>query len=119
MFAIHNSLVFCRSQMPRWYLLTLLFCFGFPVLNGSGDEPDPKPATTSRLLDRAQQIFSAAQWRFASESTNPAAAWEFARAGFERAEFSTNNAERAALAIQGIDDCRQALALDAKLAPAH
>lgn len=73
----------------------------------------------ARLLDRSQQIFSAAQKRFASEPTNTAAAWEFARAGFERAEFSTNNAERAALAVQGIDACRQALARDAKLAPAH
>jgi tetratricopeptide (TPR) repeat protein len=32
---------------------------------------------------------------------------------------ATNNAERAALAVQGIDACRQALAHDPKSAPAH
>ena len=73
----------------------------------------------AHLLDRAQQVFNAAQKRFSSEPTNTTAAWEFARAGFERAEFSTNNAERAALAVLGIDACRQALARDAKSAPAH
>ena len=80
---------------------------------------DPGATERTRLINRAQQIFCAAQQRFASEPTNTVAAWEFARAGFDRAEFSTNNAERAALAIQGIDACRQALARDAKSAPAH
>jgi len=119
MFAIHNYLVFCRIAMPRSLSLTLLCLIGFSVSNGYGDEHDTRSGTTSRWFDRARQVFSAAQKRFASEPTNTAAAWEFARASFERAEFSTNNAERAALAVQGIDACRQALTRDAKSAPAH
>jgi len=98
-------------------MILLATGLGFATLRGDAAEPE----TTERLrgVNRAQQIFAAAQKRFAREPTNPVAAWEFARTGFERAEFATNNAERAALAVQGIDACRQALARDAKLAPAH
>jgi tetratricopeptide (TPR) repeat protein len=119
MFAIHNYLVFCRHQLRRWFLLTLLFFVGFTVMNGWCGESDPNSGTTARWVARAQEIFSAAQKRSTSEPTNNVAAWEFARAGFDRAELATNNAERAAIAVQGIDACRQALARDPKLAPAH
>ena len=119
MFAIHNYLVFCRLQLRRWFFLTLLFFVGFAVLNGWCGENDPNSGTAARWVARAQEIFSGAQKRFASEPTNRVAAWEFARAGFDRAELATNNAERAAIAVQGIDACRQALARDPNLAPAH
>jgi tetratricopeptide (TPR) repeat protein len=105
--------------LPRPYLLTLLCGFGCAVLNGNCDERGANPETTARQVSHAQEVLSATQKRFANEPTNTVAAWEFARAVFDRAEFSTNNAERAALAIQGIDACRQALVRDAKSAPAH
>jgi len=98
-------------------MILLLTGIGFATLGVAAAEPGA--ADRIRWVNHAQQVFTAAQKRFASEPTNPVVAWEFARAGFERAEFSTNNAERAALAVQGIDACRQALARDAKLAPAH
>lgn len=119
MFAIVNSLAFCLSQRPRWYSLALGCFLGCSVLSGACGEQLPKSGAALRAFNRAQLRFCAAQQQFANEPTNTAAAWEFARAGFERAEFSTNNAERAALSVQGIDACRQALARDAKLAPAH
>ena len=39
---------------------------------------------------RAETHFRETQKRFQSEPTNTVAAWEFARAGFDRAEFATN-----------------------------
>jgi len=105
--------------LRRWFHLTLLFVIGCATFGGWCAEPAPDSAATTRWVLRAQEILSAAQKRFAREPTNGVAAWEFARAAFERAEFATNNAARAALAVQGIDACRQALARDAKLAPAH
>ena len=77
------------------------------------------PTAPASLVERVQAAFRTAQARFAGEPANTAAAWEFARTAFERAEYATNNAERAALAIQGIDACRQTLARDAKSAPMH
>ena len=47
------------------------------------------------------------------------AAWRFARACFDLAEFATNHTERAAIAEQGIAASRQALAQVSNSAPAH
>lgn len=60
-----------------------------------------------------------AQKRFETEPTNSTVAWEFARAAFDRAEFATNDTERAALADQGISACQGVLTRDPKSAPAH
>ncbi|MCX8089344.1 MAG: hypothetical protein N3I86_00185 [Verrucomicrobiae bacterium] len=68
---------------------------------------------------RAAERFAVAQARFATAPTNVTAAWEFARAAFDCAEFATNNTERAALAEQGIAAARQALTGDSNCAPAH
>jgi tetratricopeptide (TPR) repeat protein len=46
------------------------------------------------------------------------AAWQFARACFDRAEFATNNSERAAIANQGIRAARAALSQNATNVPA-
>jgi hypothetical protein len=67
----------------------------------------------------AQRDYAAAHERFTAEPTNAVAAWEFARAAFDRAEFATNDTERAALAEQGIAACRAALARDPNSAAAH
>lgn len=47
------------------------------------------------------------------------AAWQFAQACFNRAEFSTNDAQRASLARAGIEAAKVALAKDSNSAPAH
>lgn len=71
---------------------------------------ETNPGLHARLLARAQAVFVAAQSQFTNEPTNQIAAWEFARAGFDRPEFATNDTERAALAVLGIDACKTSLA---------
>jgi len=71
-----------------------------------------------RLLAHAQEALVAAQGRYEIEPTNNLAAWQFARAAFNRGEFATNDTERAAIAVQGIGACRKAIERDAKCAPA-
>jgi len=73
----------------------------------------------SRWVAHAEKVLSAARTRFDGDPTNSVAAWEFGRAVFDRAEFATNNTERAALATQGIEACREALAHDSSSAAAH
>jgi hypothetical protein len=67
---------------------------------------------------RAEKAFQQAQAQLAS-ATNDAAAWQFARACFDWADFATNGTQRAAIASQGIAACRDLLARASNSAPGH
>jgi hypothetical protein len=66
-----------------------------------------------------QRNFQAAQTRYRDAPSEPAAAWKFGRACFDMADLTTNKAQRASLAEQGISACQQAIASDSNSAPAH
>ena len=68
---------------------------------------------------RAKRIYCEADTRFKKEPKNAEAAWQFGRACFDAAEFSTNGTERAQIAEQGIAACKQALVQNRDSAPAH
>ena len=78
-----------------------------------------EPETNSIFAARAEAEFHRAQNQFQSDTNNPAAAWQFARACFDFNDFVTNNAGRAELANQGIAACRQLLARESNSAPGH
>jgi len=100
------------GRSSRW-ALALLALVGLALANPGAARAANSPADTARqYLEQAQQRFQAAP-------DNVEAAWQFARACFDLAEFATKNAERAKLAEQGIDASRKALARDSNSAPAH
>lgn len=66
-------------------------------------------ADRKRFAEHTQKILEAARKRYEQSPTNVVAAWEFARASFDRAEFAANDSEREALAERGIAVCRRAL----------
>ena len=68
---------------------------------------------------RAGAEFHRAQTQFQSHTNDSAAAWQFARACYDFADFATNNADRAALAELGIAAGHQLLAREPKSAPGH
>jgi len=68
---------------------------------------------------RARNIYWESDARFKKEPKNIEAAWQFGRACFDLAEFSTNSTERAEIAEQGIAACKQALSRNRELAAAH
>jgi hypothetical protein len=68
---------------------------------------------------RAEAAFQRTQAQFQSNTNDPAAAWQFARACYNFNDFVTNNAGRAELAGQGIAACRQSLARESNSAPGH
>jgi tetratricopeptide (TPR) repeat protein len=74
---------------------------------------------STRFAVLSQERFAVAQRRLRAEPTNAMVAWEFGRASFDRAEYVTNDTERAALAVQGIAACRNVLASDPQSGPAH
>jgi len=76
--------------------------------------------TTNNVFGaRAEAEFFQAQKQFRSDTNNSANAWQFARTCFDFADFATNDAERAAIAGDGIAACRQLIAHEPKSAPAH
>lgn len=68
---------------------------------------------------RAEAEFHRTQAQFQSHTNEPVAAWEFARACYDFADFATNDTERAALAEQGVAACHQLLAREPKSVPGH
>jgi tetratricopeptide (TPR) repeat protein len=109
------SLRASRKVLLHLLFLTTLVGFGFNF-SAWGGESDAKQASFSV---RARGGFAAAQKRHLAEPTNTVAAWEFARACFDRAEYATNDTERVIIADQGITACRQVLARQTGSAPAH
>jgi tetratricopeptide (TPR) repeat protein len=95
--------------------VTTLAGFGF-CNSARGGEAEIRRA---RFVARLQELFEAAQKRHLAAPTNAEAAWEFARACFDRAEYPTNDTERAVLAEQGIATCRQLLKRQIGTAPVH
>src|SRR5580765_8810642 len=67
----------------------------------------------------AKRIYWEADARSKKEPKNMEAAWEFGRACFDAAEFSTNSTERAQIAEQGIAACKRALTQNRDSAQAH
>ena len=68
---------------------------------------------------RAEAEYHRVQTQFQSNTNDPVAAWQFARACFDFNDFVTNNAGRATLASQGIAACRQLLARESNSVPGH
>jgi tetratricopeptide (TPR) repeat protein len=79
----------------------------------------PSYQVGSNLVARAAQAYEAAETRFRSEPQNADAAWKFARACFDLAEFSTNHTQRAELAEKGITASQRAIAHAPKLVQGH
>ena len=64
--------------------------------------PRRSPIATNNpvFAARAEAEFQRAQIQFQSDTNDPAAAWQFARACFDFADFATNDTERATIAVR-------------------
>jgi hypothetical protein len=76
-------------------------------------------ALAETLSDFAREQFAAAEKAHREQPTTEKAQWEFARACFDLADFSTNSAQRAALAERGMAAAREAIKQNPNSAPAH
>jgi tetratricopeptide (TPR) repeat protein len=99
-------------RTTKWIFAAAIFL----LTTGTGRAGD-EPVKISAAF--AKQEFERAQSRFHSDATNRTNAWQFARAAFDFAEFSTNDTQRAALANRGIAACRPLVAREPKLAAGH
>jgi len=119
MLAIHN---YVPRQPPPGRCFLRLLCLttlgtglGFAHF-AQGEGIDGK---SREFTARAQEKYVEAQKRYLAEPVNAVAAWQFARTCFDRADYTTNNAERAVIAQQGITPCRELLARNVGIAQAH
>jgi tetratricopeptide (TPR) repeat protein len=99
-----------RVLLPQVVVIILVVADGALL---AGDAPWKTSAAF------AEKEFVRAQSQFKSAPDNPTNAWQFARATFDYAEFSTNNTQRAALANLGITACRPLVWLRPELAAGH
>jgi hypothetical protein len=74
---------------------------------------------TNIFAARAQAEFHRTQKQFESNTNDVTAAWEFARACFDFADFATNDDEHVTIARQGIAAAKQAIARESNSAAAH
>ena len=101
------------SSRAGWRFAATLFISGLAV--AAAAQPTNHPVFAAR----AEAEFHRAQNQWQSNTNDSAAAWHFARACYDFADFATNDTERATLAIQGIAASRQLLLSRPKSTPGH
>ena len=100
------------SRAAKWKFAAAIFVFTAGIML-AGEEQ------TKISREFAKKEFQRAQAQFQSDKNNSTNAWQFARAAFDFAEFSTNDTERVALANQGIAVCRPLIVSEPELAAGH
>jgi tetratricopeptide (TPR) repeat protein len=100
-----------------WPAAFLALCLGLGAAS-TATLADPAAAETG-FAAYAKRSFQEAQAHYQNVPGETTAAWKFAQACFDLAEFAINQTERATLAEQGIAACRQALARESNSAPAY
>jgi hypothetical protein len=100
-----------RKARRTFSAIFLLFAFAATAFAQSTTNPV--------FAARAEKAFRLAQIQLASATNDNSAAWRFARACFDWADFATNDTQRAAIANLGIADCRELLARETNSAPGH
>ncbi|MEI9963236.1 MAG: hypothetical protein WDM76_19625 [Limisphaerales bacterium] len=100
-------------RTAKYQLAAVLFIFAAGLLFADDD------AAKKTFAQRAEDEFHRAQAKTQSDTNDATAAWQFARACYDWADFAKNDKERAAIANQGIAACRPLIARGLKLAAAH
>lgn len=103
--------VFARSLFSSLGA-TLIFLFS------TGESVFADEVKDKVFAERAETAFERAQTEFQSNTNNPTAAWHFAHACFDWADWATNKSQRAEIAKKGIAACQQSL-LITNTAAAH
>ena len=100
-----------------WAMVVFPACLGL-LAQTHQSLADPAAVETG-FAAYAQRNFQATKAHYREAPGEATAAWKFARACFDLAEFATNKTERASVAEQGIAACQQAIARETNSAPAH
>ncbi len=103
---------------PRLLWGLLLCCFAGLGLAGE-TRPPTSPPPGQAVSNRVHRLYLESRHRWREQTNNAEAAWRFARACFDRADFATNDLQRAAIAEEGIAASRQTIKLQPNSAAGH
>ncbi len=111
MLAISNSTA-PELIKPRWRMIALSLALLLICISATAAEAE-NPAK------QAEEAFRTSRARYQKDRSDVQAAWQFARASFDLAEFVSDKEQRAEVANQGIEATRRALAQDPDSAESH
>jgi hypothetical protein len=94
-----------------WAWLLILLCLAVTARS--------QPADPSEFVRRATVAYQLTRAQFQSATNGSPAAWQFARACYNLADFATNDSTRADLALQGIEASRKLIKETPQSGPAH
>lgn len=103
------------NRAVKWRFAAVIFIFAAAMAFADS----ANAGQNKNFAQRAETEFHRAQTELQTKTNDSTVAWQFARACYDFADFSGNDNQRAALANQGIDVCRQLIARDPKIAAAH
>ena len=101
-----------------WLLCSLLLCVA-AACGARAAEPAGTTPSPAAVASRVHRLYLESQHRWQQKTNSAEAAWRFARACFDWADLALDDAQRAALAEQGIVASRQAIQLQPNSAPAY
>jgi hypothetical protein len=82
-------------------------------------QADPRGPGNAEFAGKARKAYDDAKTRFETDTNNPEAMWQFARACFDQADYATNSANRAEVAEEGIAVSRFLLKIATNSVPGH
>jgi len=106
-------------RAPVGCLLVVLALLGLSQPGRAQTNAPPSGPAHPSQVERLNRVYGTAKSRLGKEATNDEAAWQFARACFDLADISTNDAAKEKVANEGVTACRQLLLRDPKSAAAH
>ncbi len=111
-----KSQSFCFRLVLLWFMGATVFA---PLSDAADADSTNEPLPHIDFAVRAKKIFLSARNRYHSETNNPEAAWQFARACFDLGEFATTDSDREDVAKTGIAVAKRLIAKHPESAEAH
>ncbi|HEX3799533.1 MAG TPA: hypothetical protein VH413_12610 [Verrucomicrobiae bacterium] len=104
-----------------WSICHIIGCLGLLLhsnLSAKADNPQTNPGKPQFAV-RVGRTYQTAKHRFETEPGNDEAAWQFARACFDWADFAASDSQRAMIASEGIAACKKVINRESDSAAAH
>jgi tetratricopeptide (TPR) repeat protein len=105
--------------VKRWIVAGCIIALVCLAPRAQADFPTNQPADQASFAQRAEKAFTEAKSKFETQTNNAEAKWQFGRACYDWADFSTSDKQRADIAKQGIAACRKLIEQNGESAPGH
>lgn len=119
--SVHMRTIYSQRVIPAGRpvagMLAVLWLAGGVCV--AADPPASEAETLQQFRQAAEKTYQTVRAQYRAATTNVSAAWTFARACFDLAEFSRDDTERESLALEGMSASRQSIIMKSDLAEGH